>query len=149
MDGHIKQVEELFSAAKSEFRHMDFFYFHNCLYEGVWKDNRRRREAVTPTMDVLRTFGPSYKCIFVGDAAMSPYEVVYPGGAVEHWNAESGETWLRRAVDQWPSTIWLNPTPEKSWRYTQSTTMIEEIMDKRMFPLTLSGLGDAMKELTR
>ncbi len=149
MDGHIRQVEELFSAAKSEFRHMDFFYFHNCLYEGVWKDNRRRREAVTPTMEVLRTFGPSYKCIFVGDAAMSPYEVVYPGGAVEHWNAESGETWLRRAVDQWPSTIWLNPVPEKSWRYTQSTTMIQEIMGKRMYPLTLSGLGDGMKELTR
>ena len=149
MDGHIRVIEELFSAARSEFKHMEYFYFHNCLYEGIWKDNSRRYGEQQNTWDVLRTFGPSYKCIFVGDAAMSPYEVVYPGGAVEHWNEESGETWLRRATGQWPSTVWLNPVPEKGWRYTQSTAMIREILDDRMFPLTLSGIGDAMKELTR
>ena len=149
MDGYIKQVEELFSAAKAEFKHLEFFYFHNCLYEGVWKDNRRRYGEQTDTFDVIRTFGPTYKVIFVGDAAMSPYEVVYPGGAIEHWNPESGETWLRRITDHWPSAIWLNPVPEKGWRYTQSTQMIKEIFDSRMFPLTLSGIGDAMKELTR
>ena len=118
MDGYIRMVEELFSAARAEFKHMEYFYFHNCLYEGVWKDNVRRHGEQQSTMDVLRTYGPGYKCIFVGDAAMSPYEVVYPGGAVEHWNEESGEVWLRRATDQWPSTIWLNPVPEKGWRYT-------------------------------
>ncbi|MGI9364511.1 MAG: vWA domain-containing protein [Rhizobiaceae bacterium] len=149
MDGHIKVVEELFSAARSEFKHMEYFYFHNCLYEGVWKDNRRRYGEQMDTWDVLRTYGSGYKCIFVGDAAMSPYEVVYPGGAVEHWNAESGETWLRRVTDQWPSTVWLNPVPQKGWRYTQSTQMIQQIMSDRMYPLTLSGIGDAMRELTR
>ena len=149
MDGHVRQVEELFSAARSEFRHLEFFYFHNCLYEGVWKDNRRRHSEQTPTLDVLRTYGPTWKCIFVGDAAMSPYEIAYPGGAVEHWNAESGETWLRRAAMQWPSTVWLNPVPRKGWRYTQSTQMIREILDDRMYPLTLSGIGDAVKELVR
>ena len=149
MDGHIRVVEELFSAARSEFKHMENFYFHNCLYEGVWRDNQRRYGEQQNTFDVLRTYGPTYKCIFVGDAAMSPYEVVYPGGAVEHWNEESGETWLRRATDQWPSTVWLNPVPEKSWRYTQSTKMIRQIMAERMFPLTLSGIGDALRELTR
>lgn len=149
MDGHIRIVEELFSAARSEFKHLHYFYFHNCLYEGVWKNNLRRFGEQTDTFEVLRTYGPSYKCIFVGDAAMSPYEIVYPGGAVEHWNAESGETWLCRAVDQWPSTVWLNPTPQRAWQYTQSTDMIQQIMADRMFPLTLSGIGDAMKELTR
>ena len=149
MDGHVRQVEELFSAARSEFRHLEFFYFHNCLYEGVWKDNRRRREAQMPTLDVIRTYGPTWKCIFVGDAAMSPYEVAYPGGASEHWNEEAGEVWLRRALDQWPATVWLNPTPQKAWRYTQSTQMIRELFDERMYPLTLSGIGDAVKELVR
>ncbi|MDD9909055.1 MAG: VWA domain-containing protein [Ahrensia sp.] len=149
MDGHIRVVEELFSAARAEFKHLEYFYFHNCLYEGVWKDNRRRYGQQTDTWDVLRTFGPSYKVIFVGDAAMSPYEIVYPGGAVEHWNPESGETWLRRVIDQWPSTVWLNPVPQKGWRYTQSTAMIREIFVERMYPLTLSGIGDAMKELVR
>ena len=149
MDPYVKIVEELFSAARTEFKHLEYFYFHNCLYEGVWRDNRRRWSEVTPTWEVLRTYGADYKCVFVGDAAMSPYEVVYPGGAIEHWNPESGETWLRRVTDHWPSTIWLNPVPEKGWRYTQSTQMIKEIFDSRMFPLTLSGIGDAMKELTR
>ena len=149
MDGHIKQVEELFSAARAEFKHLEFFYFHNCLYEGVWRDNRRRREAVMPTRDVIRTYGPGYKCIFVGDAAMSPYEIVYPGGAVEHWNEEAGSVWMGRALAQWPSAVWLNPTPEKAWRYTQSTQILRELMDDRMYPMTLSGIGDAMKELVR
>ncbi|MEL6503045.1 MAG: VWA domain-containing protein [Pseudomonadota bacterium] len=149
MDGYIRQVEELFSAARAEFKHMEFFYFHNCLYEGVWKENSRRWGQQMDTWDVLRTYGPTYKCIFVGDAAMSPYEIVYPGGAVEHWNAEAGEVWLRRALDQWPSTVWLNPVPEKGWRYTQSTALIKDLFDQRMYPLTLSGIGDAMKELTR
>lgn len=149
MDGYIRQVEELFSAAKAEFKHMEFYYFHNCLYEGVWKDNRRRYGEQLDTFDVIRTYGPTYKVIFVGDAAMSPYEIVYPGGSVEHWNPESGETWMRRVVDQWPSTIWLNPVPQKGWRYTQSTSLIKQLMTDRMYPLTLSGIGDAMKELTR
>ena len=149
MDGHIKQVEELFSAAKGEFKNLEFFYFHNCLYEGVWKDNGRRHEQRTPTHEVIRTYGPTWKCIFVGDAAMSPYEIVYPGGSVEHWNEEAGDVWLRRALDQWPSTVWLNPVPEKGWRYTQSTQLIRELFADRMYPLTLSGLGDAMKELVR
>ncbi|MEL6785164.1 MAG: VWA domain-containing protein [Pseudomonadota bacterium] len=149
MDGYIRQVEELFSAARAEFKHMEFFYFHNCLYEGVWRESSRRWGQQMDTWDVLRTYGPTYKCIFVGDAAMSPYEIVYPGGAVEHWNAEAGEVWLRRALDQWPSTVWLNPVPEKGWRYTQSTALIKDLFDQRMYPLTLSGIGDAMKELTR
>jgi len=149
MDGHIRIVEELFSAARAEFKHMEYFYFHNCLYEGVWKDNQRRYGEQMPTWDVLRTYGSGYKCIFVGDAAMSPYEVAYPGGAVEHWNPEAGETWLRRAADQWPSTVWLNPVPQKGWRYSQSTAMIRELMDDRMYPLTLSGIEQAMKELVR
>ena len=149
MDGYIRQVEELFSAAKAEFKHMEFYYFHNCLYEGVWKDNRRRYGEQMDTWDVIRTFGPTYKVIFVGDAAMSLYEVVYPGGSVEHWNPEAGDVWLKRVADQWPSTVWLNPVPEKGWRYTQSTAMIRELLNDRMYPLTLSGIGDAMKELTR
>jgi len=149
MDGYIRQVEELFSAAKTEFKHMEFYYFHNCLYEGVWKDNRRRHGEQLDTFDVIRTYGSTYKVIFVGDAAMSPYEIVYPGGSVEHWNPESGETWLRRVADHWPSTIWLNPVPQKGWRYTQSTSLIKQLMSDRMYPLTLSGIGDAMKELTR
>ena len=149
MDPHIKVVEELFSAAKSEFKHMEYFYFHNCLYEGVWKDNRRRWAEQTPTWEVLRTYGPDYKCIFVGDASMSPYEVVYPGGASEHWNEESGQTWLERCRNQWRSTLWINPVPEKHWSYTQSVTMIRDIFENQMVPMTLAGLEKGMKELTR
>ncbi len=149
MDGHVKVVEELFSAAKSEFKHFEHFYFHNCLYEGVWKDNRRRWDAQTPTWEILRTYGSDYRVVFVGDAAMSPYEIVQPGGAVEHWNQESGEVWLRRALNQWPSSIWINPTPEKHWQYTHSTQLIQRIFADRMFPMTLQGIEGAMKELTR
>jgi uncharacterized protein len=148
MDDHVKIAEELFSAAKSELKHLEHFYFHNCLYEGVWKDNRRRREAQIPTLDVLRTYGPDYKVIFVGDAAMSPWEIIQPGGSVEHWNAEPGEAWLGRVLAQWKHSVWLNPVAEQAWRYTQSTQMIQKLMGGRMYPLTLGGLDAAMKELS-
>ena len=149
MDPHIKVVEELFSAARAEFKHLEYFYFHNCLYEGVWRDNRRRWDAQVPTNEVLRTYGPDYKCIFVGDASMSPYEVAYAGGANEHWNAESGQTWLIRAREQWKSNLWINPLPEKHWGYTHSIKMIQEIFDAQMVPMSLAGLERGMKELTR
>ncbi len=150
MDPHVKVVEELFSAARTEFKHMEYFYFHNCLYEGVWRDNRRRWEAQTPTQEILRTYGPDYRCIFVGDASMSPYEIAYPGGASEHWNPESGATWLGRARDQWKSTLWINPIPEKYWPYTQSIKMVQEIFgEEAMVPMTLEGLSRGMKTLTR
>ena len=149
MDPHIRVVEELFSAARAEFKHLEYYYFHNCLYEGVWRDNRRRWDAQTPTEEVFNTYGPDYKCIFVGDAAMSPYEVAYPGGANEHWNAESGQVWLQRARDQWASNLWINPVPEYRWDYTQSTQMIREIFENRMVPMTLEGLDRGMRELVR
>jgi uncharacterized protein with von Willebrand factor type A (vWA) domain len=149
MDDHIRIVEELFSAARAEFRQLEYFYFHNCLYEGVWKDNRRRHAEVIPTFDVLHRYGPDYKAIFVGDAAMSPYEIAHPGGSVEHWNGEAGAVWLQRALQQWPSTIWLNPSAERLWPYTHSITMIRQIFGDRMFPLTLTGLEAATKALSR
>lgn len=147
MDDHTRMVDELFSAARSEFKHMEHFYFHNCLYEAVWKDNRRRWNEQTPTWDILHRFGRDYKCIFVGDASMSPYEIAVPGGANEHWNPESGEIWLRRACETWPDHIWLNPVPEQHWGYTRSISMVGEIFEKRMMPLTLDGLTRAMRLL--
>ncbi|WP_170427808.1 vWA domain-containing protein [Ruegeria arenilitoris] len=149
MDPHIKVVEELFSAARTEFKHLEYFYFHNCLYEGVWRDNVRRWDQQTPTHEVLRTYGPDYKCIFVGDASMSPYEIAYPGGANEHWNQEAGQVWLQRAREQWTSNLWINPVPEKYWEYTHSISMIREIFEDRMVPMTLAGLEQGMRELTR
>jgi len=149
MDDHIRIVEELFSAARAEFRQLEFFYFHNCLYEGLWKDNRRRRAEVTPTWDVLHKYGHDYKVIFVGDASMSPYEIVTAGGAVEHWNPEAGAVWLARARSQWPNSIWLNPTKQDYWGYTHSIGMVREIFADRMFPLTLAGLEAATRELSR
>ncbi|CRL11598.1 vWA domain-containing protein [Phaeobacter italicus] len=149
MDPHIKVVEELFSAARSEFKHLEYFYFHNCLYEGVWRDNRRRWDAQTPTHEVLRTYGPDYKCIFVGDASMSPYEIAYPGGANEHWNKEAGQVWLERARAQWSSNLWINPVPEAYWGHTHSIQMIREIFNDQMVPMTLAGLERGMRELTR
>ena len=150
MDPHIKVVEELFSAARTEFKHLEHFYFHNCLYEGVWRDNRRRWDAQMDTQEILRTYGPDYKCIFVGDASMSPYEIAYPGGANEHWNAESGQVWLERAREQWKSHLWINPIPEQYWNYTHSIQMVQEIFGAdRMVPMTLSGLEKGMKGLTR
>ncbi|MWD29791.1 VWA domain-containing protein [Aquicoccus sp. SCR17] len=149
MDPHIRVVEELFSAARAEFKHLESYYFHNCLYEGVWRDNRRRWDAQTPTHEVLNTYGADYKCIFVGDASMSPYEIAYPGGANEHWNAESGQVWLERARNQWPDHLWINPVPEKYWGYTHSIGMIRDIFEDRMVPMTLQGIERGMKELGR
>lgn len=147
MDPHIKVCEELFSAARSEFKHLEFFYFHNCLYETVWKDNARRRTDTMATMDVLHTYPHDYKVIFVGDASMSPYEIAYPGGSVEHWNEEAGETWVKRMTDIYQKIIWLNPVPEEHWTYSQSTQMIKELIDGRMHPLTVAGIDRAMKDL--
>jgi uncharacterized protein with von Willebrand factor type A (vWA) domain len=147
MDPYVRLVEEMFSAARSEFKHLAFFYFHNCLYEGVWRDNRRRWDDQTPTMDVLRTYGPDWHCIFVGDAAMSPYEILHPGGANEHWNREAGQVWLQRACAQWPRHLWINPTPEAHWGYTQSTRLIRDIFGGRMVPMTLEGISRGIREL--
>ena len=148
MDAHVSMVEELFSAARTEFKHLEHFYFHNCLYEFLWRENARRWNARTPTWDVLNRYGPGWKCIFVGDASMSPYEVAVPGGANEHWNDEAGEVWLRRALAQWPDLLWINPMAEKYWDYTQSTTMIRHIIGaERMVPLTLDGLTRGMRVL--
>lgn len=149
MDPHIKVLEELFSAARAEFKHLEHYYFHNCLYEGVWRDNRRRWDAQIPTWDVLRTYGSDYMCIFVGDASMSPYEIAYPGGANEHWNAEAGSQWLHRAREQWPSHVWINPVKETQWGYTHSIGMVQEIFENRMVPMTLQGLDAGMRLLTR
>ena len=149
MDPFIKLVEELFSAATTEFKNLEFFYFHNCLYEGVWKDNKRRWSDRTQTWDILHKYGHDYKVVFVGDAAMSPYEITHPGGSVEHFNEEPGTEWLRRVARVYPATVWLNPVPEKQWNYSQSTKMIKELVGGSMFPLTLGGLDDAMRELTR
>jgi len=149
MDPYIKVIEELFSAARTEFKHLEYFYFHNCLYEGVWKDNKRRWTEQTSTWDILRTYGKDYKCIFVGDASMSPYEVVYVGGANEHYNQEAGQVWLQRAREHWPDHIWINPVREDMWDYTHSIQMIRQIFDDRMYGMTLKGIEAAMKELGR
>ena len=149
MDPYVRLVEELFSAARAEFKHLECYYFHNCLYEGVWKDNARRWTEQIPTHEVLNTYGSDYKCIFVGDAAMSPYEIAMPGGANEHWNKEAGQVWLERARAQWPDHLWINPTPEAHWRYTQSIQMIHQIFEGRMVPMTLEGIDRGMRELGR
>jgi len=149
MDDHIRVVEELFSAARTEFRHMEYFYFHNCLYERVWKDNRRRHTETIPTWDVLHKYGHDYKVIFVGDASMSPYEVAQPGGSVEHWNPEAGIVWLNRVRAQWPNSAWLNPIQQKHWGYTHSIQMIRDLFSERMYPLTLAGLETMTRELSR
>ena len=149
MDPHIKVCEELFSAARTEFKHLEFFYFHNCLYEKVWKDNSRRHNDFMSTMDVLHTYPHDYKVIFVGDASMSPYEITYPGGSVEHWNEESGEVWMNRVTNIYNRAVWLNPIPEEHWRYSQSIQIMKTLMHDNMFPLTLSGIDGAMRELRR
>lgn len=149
MDPYIRLCEELFSAATSEFKNLEFFYFHNCLYEGVWKDNRRRFSERTPTWDILHKYGHDYKVVFVGDAAMSPYEIAQPGGSVEHFNEEAGAVWMQRITRTYPAAVWLNPVSKDYWGYTQSTKMMLELMEQRMYPLTLEGLDDAMRELTR
>jgi len=149
MDDHIKICEELFSAARAEFKQLEFFYFHNCLYERVWKDNSRRHNDTLSTWDVLRTYPSDYRIIFVGDATMSPYEIVYPGGSVEHWNEEAGNVWMERALRTFPKSVWLNPQPEGVWDYYESIRVFRDIMEERMFPLTLGGLDNAMRELLR
>lgn len=149
MDDHIRVVETLFSAARAEFAHMDFFYFHNCPYEGLWKDNRRRHGDRIQTTDVIRTFGPDYRAVFVGDAAMSPYEISHPGGSVEHWNTEAGGVWLSRLFGHFRKAAWLNPVEEHAWERTQSIGMVRSLVDDRMFPLTLGGLEAATRLLAR
>ena len=149
MDWHIKISEELFSAARSEFKHMEYFYFHNCLYERVWRDNIRRHVDRIPTWDVLHTYPADYKVIFVGDASMSPYEITMPGGSVEHWNEEAGAVWLQRVTDVYRSAVWLNPLREHLWPYTASVGVVRQLMEGRMFPLTLEGIDGAMRALMR
>ena len=147
MDDHVRVCEELFSAASSEFKHLEYFYFHNCVYEGLWKDNLRRHDDRTSTMDVLHKFSADYKLIFVGDATMSPYEIQHPGGSVEHWNEEAGATWMQRLLETYPKAIWLNPEPVKRWDYTPSIQMLSTLMEQRMYPLTVNGLERGMHEL--
>ncbi|MBX9815216.1 MAG: VWA domain-containing protein [Sphingomonas sp.] len=149
MDPWVKLCEELFSAATAEFKNMEFFYFHNCPYEGVWKDNRRRFAERTPLWDVLHKFGHDYKLVLVGDASMSPYEITHPGGSVEHFNEEAGAVWLQRLTNTYPAAVWLNPIPREQWGYSQSIRIVRELMNDRMYPLTLAGLDEAMRELTR
>jgi uncharacterized protein with von Willebrand factor type A (vWA) domain len=149
MDWHVEQVEELFSAARSEFKHFAHFYFHNCPYEAVWTENRRRHDAATPLVDVIRTYPSDYRVVFVGDASMSPYEIAAPGGSVEHWNEEPGAAWVQRVLAHFPKAVWLNPVPAPQWGYTQSIAMMRRLFSDRMFPLTLEGLDGAMRALLR
>ncbi len=149
MDWHVKVAEELFSAARSEFKHLEHYYFHNCLYEFVWKENMRRWTERTPTFDVLHTYGSDYKVIFVGDASMSPYEITHAGGAVEHMNPESGAAWISRVTGIYEHCVWINPIPREHWSWTPSIGLVQRLMGGRMYPLTLSGLDEAMRELMR
>jgi len=149
MDDHVKMCEELFSAAKTEFKHLEHFYFHNCLYDFVWKDNRRRHAERTRTADLLHKYGHDYKVIFVGDASMSPYEVLQPGGSIEYTNEEAGSVWLQRVLNVYPKTVWLNPEPEEIWPYRQSIGIIRELFGDRMYPTTIEGLEKAMRFLAR
>ena len=149
MDDHIDLVERLFSATKSVFKNIEYFYFHNCLYEGIWKNNSRRWEERFSTSEVFRTFGKEYKCIFVGDASMSPYEILMPGGGNEHFNDEPGKVWLERAIDQWPSNLWINPIPMDQWDHSHSISLIKEIFSEKMVPLTIKGLEKGIKVLSK
>lgn len=149
MDDHIKVCEELFSACRAEFKHLEYFYFHNCVYDHVWRDSYRRHSERTPTLDVIHKYGPDYKLIFVGDATMSPYEIMQPNGSIEYSNSEAGAVWLRRLADAYPSLAWLNPEPERTWDYRQSIGLIRKILGERMFPLSLDGLTRAISHLSR
>jgi uncharacterized protein len=149
MDRHVETCAELFSAARSEFKHLEYYYFHNCPYESLWPDAARRHQDTVPTQQVLHTYDASHKLIFVGDASMSPYELVQPGGSVEHWNEETGEAWLRRLLSVYPKSVWLNPVPEAYWEFTPSIGMVRRLLENRMFPLTLEGLDQAMRCLMR
>ena len=147
MDDFIAECEQLFAATRSEFKHLEFFYFHNCIYEGVWRSNKRRFNQQTPLQEVMQTYASDYKVIIVGDATMGPYEIAYPGGSVEHWNEESGAVWMQRLLGKYPHAVWLNPQPKERWPYYQSIGMIQHLMEQRMFPLTLEGLSRAIEEL--
>jgi hypothetical protein len=149
MNDFVRTTEELFSAARSEFKHLEYYYFHNCPYEAVWRDNRRRWDRTTPTWEVLHTYPPDYRLIFVGDASMAPYEISHAGGSVEHWNDEPGGAWLQRLLAAYGRAAWLNPTPERFWGYTPSIQMVRDLMEGRMYPLTLEGLDRAMRDLSR
>ncbi|GAA4648181.1 VWA domain-containing protein [Kistimonas scapharcae] len=149
MDAHVKVCEELFSAIRTEFKHLEFFYFHNFIYESVWKDNYRRDSERIQTLDILHKYGSDYKVIFVGDAAMAPYEVTHPGGSIEHWNDEPGSTWMLRFMEKFRKIAWLNPYPEHAWEYTSSTTIIRELVNNEMYPLTVKGIEDGMRYLSR
>jgi len=147
MDDHVRICEETFSAARSEFKHLEYFYFHNFVYENMWKDNRRRQTEKTATLDITHKYASDYKLIFVGDATMSPYEIVYPGGSVEHWNEEPGAVWMKRLLKTYPKAIWLNPEPRARWDYTPSVKLVRDLMEDRMFPLTITGLDEGIKAL--
>ena len=147
MDDYIYECQQLFQAVRTEFKHLEFFYFHNCVYEGVWKDNKRRRQEQTPLPELLRTYDSDYKLIFVGDATMGPYEIAYPGGSVEHWNDEPGQVWLERLLHHYPKAVWINPQPQGRWPYYASIRMVSDIMQQRMYPFTLEGLGRAIDTL--
>lgn len=149
MDPHVQICEELFTAARAEFRHLEYFYFHNFPYERLWKDNRRRFSELTDTSTVLRTFNPDYRVVFVGDATMSPYEIEQPGGSVEHWNEEAGHVWMQRIASHFPRLVWLNPEPEDRWKWTPSIGLTRELVGERMYPLTIDGIDKAMSELRR
>ncbi len=149
MDDHVKVCEELFSACRTEFKHMEYFYFHNCVYDHVWRDSARRHSERTSTLDVIHKYGPEYKLIFVGDATMSPYEILQPNGSIEYSNTEAGAVWLRRLADAYPSMAWLNPEAERTWDYRQSIGIIRQILGEKMFPLTLDGLTRAISHLSR
>ncbi|MDH3339472.1 MAG: VWA domain-containing protein [Gammaproteobacteria bacterium] len=147
MDDHVRVCEELFSASRSEFKHLEYFYFHNFIYESLWKDNHRRHAERIPTVDITHKYGADYKLIFVGDATMSPYEIVYAGGSVEHWNEEPGAVWIKRLLNTYPKAIWINPEPRNRWDYTPSVKLTRDLMDDRMYPLTIAGLDAGMKAL--
>lgn len=149
MDAHVKVCEELFSACRTEFKHMEYFYFHNCVYESVWKNNQRRTAERISTHDLLHKYGADYKVVFIGDAAMAPYEITQPGGSVEHWNEEAGYVWLQRFMETYKKLIWINPYPREAWDYTSSTRIIRELINEQMFPLTLQGLEDGMRFLAK
>ena len=149
MDGHVRLCEELFSAARTEFKHLEHYYFHNCIYEGVWKDNRRRHVERTNTLDIIHKYGSDHKLVIVGDASMSPYEISHPGGSIEHMNEEAGATWIRRLTSAYAAAAWLNPTPEAYWGHSASTSLVKTLMEDRMYPLTIVGLDAATKALSR
>tara|TARA_B100001059_G_scaffold50556_1_gene43734 strand:- start:255 stop:1433 length:1179 start_codon:yes stop_codon:yes gene_type:complete len=149
MDAHIKVCEELFSACRTEFKHLEYYYFHNCVYESVWKNNMRRTSERTSTIDLLHKYGPDYKVIFVGDAAMAPYEITQPGGSVEHWNEEAGHVWIQRFKEKYKKLIWINPYPKDAWEYTTSTQIMRDLIEDKMYPLTLQGLEDGMRHLSK